>query len=298
MVTVQQVERFLAVIEHGTFTAAAEATNVTQPALSRSIRELERVIGAPLLERGVGPTPVGRAILPAARALLAEAHRVRDAGRQAAGLRTGELHVASLQSLTLGALLPVVHQWQERYPLVELRLSEFTHRERLEEAVRDGFADVAVAPRPATWHGPVRDLGVEEFVLVLPTGEPVPDGRLPVRDLAGRRWVHYERQNGLADVVDQVCAAAGFVPKVAVRTLQTSAAPRLAAAGLGPALVPANVLSPTDAVTVAFPEPAVRRPIAAFTRHDPDPVAAAFIDLLAEHVALLPAHLAPLQIRA
>ncbi|HEX8868952.1 MAG TPA: LysR family transcriptional regulator [Lentzea sp.] len=296
MVTVQQVERFLAVVAHGTFTAAAEQTNVTQPALSRSVRELERVIGAPLLERsarGVGLTPVGRAILPAARAMLAEAHRVLDVGRQAAGLRTGELHVASVQSLTLGALLQVVHHWQERYPQISLRLSEFTHRSRLEEAVRDGFADVAVAPRPDAWAGPVHDLGVEEFVLVLPTGSPVPAGRLPVRSLAGRRWVHYDQENGLSDVVDQVCAAAGFVPEVAVRTLQTSAAPRLAAAGLGPALVPANVLSPTDAVTVAFPEPAVRRPIAAFTRHTPDPVAGAFIALLTEHVALLPAHLQP-----
>lgn len=296
MVNVQQVERFLAVVDHGTFTAAAERTLVTQPALSRSVRDLERIIGAPLLERlprRAELTPVGRSILPAARAMLAEAHRLRDVGRQAAGLQSGELHVAAVQSLTLGALLQVVHQWQERYPLVELRLSEFTHRDRLEEAVRDGFADVAVAPRPHSWNGPVRDLGVEEFVLVLPTGESVPPdgGRLPVRELAGRRWVHYEPANGLAEVVDQVCAAAGFMPKVTVRTAQTSAAPRLAAAGLGPALVPANILSPTDAVTVAFPEPAVRRPIAAFARHAPDPVAAAFIDLLAQHSALLPAHL-------
>lgn len=296
MVTVQQVERFLAVVEHGTFTAAAEQTNVTQPALSRSIRDLERIIGAPLLERcprGGGLTPVGRAILPAARSMLAEAHRLREVGRRAAGLQTGELHVASVQSLTLGALLQVVNRWQEKHPLIELRLSVFTQRSRLEEAVRDGFADVAVGPRPHSWHGPVHDLGVEEFVLVLPTGTPVPPGRFPLRDLTGRRWVHYEPENGLSEVVDQVCAAEGFVPEVAIRTLQTSAAPRLAAAGLGPALVPANVLSPADAVTVAFPAPAVRRPIAAFTRHAPDPVTAEFIDVLTEHVALLPAHLPP-----
>lgn len=298
MVTVRQVECFLAVVDHGTFTAAAEQTLVTQPALSRSVRELERAVGAPLLERlsrHAELTPVGRAVLPAARAMLAEARRLRDAGRQAAGLQSGELHVAVVQSLTLGALLPVVHQWQEQYPLVELRLSEFTHRDMLEQAVKDGFADVAVSPRPESWSGQVHELGIEEFVLVLPTGEAVPPAgtRLPVRDLACRRWVHYEPVNGLAGVVDQVCAAAGFAPRVAVRTAQTSAAPRLAAAGLGPALVPANILSPTEAITVAFPEPAVRRPIAAFTRHGPDPVTAAFIDLLARHSALLPAHLPP-----
>jgi DNA-binding transcriptional LysR family regulator len=296
MVTVRQLECFVAVVDHGTFTAAAEQTLLTQPALSRSVRELERAVGAPLLERlarRAELTPVGRAVLPAARAVLAEARRVVDVGRQAAGLQTGELHVAVVQSLTLGALLPVVHQWQRQYPQVELRLSEFTHRDLLEQAVRDGFADVAVSPRPDVWAGPVRQLGVEEFVIVLPTGEATPPdgGRLPMRDLATRRWVHYEPVNGLADVVDQACAAAGFTPRVAVRTAQSSAAPRLAAAGLGPALVPANILSPTDAVTVAFPRPAVRRPIAAFTRQDPDPVSGAFIELLTQFTALLPPHL-------
>ncbi|MET0234114.1 MAG: LysR family transcriptional regulator [Kibdelosporangium sp.] len=294
MVTVRQLECFLAVVDHGTFTAAAEHLLVTQPALSRSVRELERTVGAPLLERlarRAELTPVGRAVLPAARAVLAEVRRVRELGQQAAGLQAGELHVAVVQSLTLGALLPVVHEWQRQYPQVELRLSEFSHRDRLEQAVWDGFADLAVAPRPDSWPGPVRDLGVEEFVLVLPTGEAVAS-RLPIRDLAARRWVHYEPVNGLAEVVDQACAAAGFTPRAAVRTSQTSAAPRLAAAGLGPALVPANILSPTDAVTVAFPEPPVRRMIAAFTRHEPDPVSAAFIELLVRHSVLVPPHLA------
>jgi DNA-binding transcriptional LysR family regulator len=289
MITVRQVECFIAVVDQGTFTAAAEQLLMTQPALSRSVRELERLVGAPLLERlprRAELTPVGRAVLPAARAMLGEARRVREIGQQAAGLATGDLHVAVVQSLTLGALLPVVRKWQEQHPSVELRLSEFAHRAELETAVQNGFADVAVAPRPDDWAGPVRDLGVEEFVLVLPAGERV-TGRMPVRDLASRRWVHFEQVNGLSEVVDQVCGAAGFTPKVAVRTAQTSAAPRLAAAGLGPALVPANILSPEEPGTVAFPEPAVRRPIAAFTRTQPDPLAAAFIEIAAAHIDLV-----------
>ncbi|MFD8491734.1 LysR family transcriptional regulator [Amycolatopsis sp. NPDC059657] len=293
MVTVRQLECFVAVVDHGTFTAAATELLVTQPALSRSVRELERIVGAPLLERlprQVVLTPVGRAVLPVARATLADARRVREVGRRAAGLLTGELHVAVVQSLTLGALLPAVHEWQRAHPQVELRLTEFAHRDELEESVRDGFADVAVGPRPDDWAGPIRDLGIEEFVVVLPAGEAAPDG-LALSELADRRWVHYDPVNGLAAVVDQACAAAGFTARVAVRTAQTSAAPRLAAAGLGPALVPANILAPSDPVNVVFPTPAVRRPIAAFTRHRPDPVTAAFIELVARLSAVVPPHL-------
>ncbi|MCK2241478.1 LysR family transcriptional regulator [Crossiella sp. S99.1] len=295
MVTVRQLECFVGVVDSGTFTAAAEVLLLTQPALSRSVRELERVVGAPLLERlprGVELTAVGRAVLPAARSALAEARRVREIGRRAAGLLTGELHVAVVQSLTLGALLPVVRLWREEHPEVELRITEFTHRDHLEQVVRDGFADVAVSPRPRDWDGPVRELGTEEFVLILPTGESAPVGeRLPVAGLAQRRWVHFDPVNGLAEVVDRTCAAAGFSPIVSVRTAQTSAAPRLAAAGLGVALVPANILVPTDAMTVAFPEPAVRRPVAAFTRRAPDPMAGAFLELLERAAAVVPAFL-------
>ncbi|MBP2471739.1 DNA-binding transcriptional LysR family regulator [Crossiella equi] len=288
MISTRQLECFLAVVDRGTFTAAAEALLLTQPALSRSVRELERQIGAPLLERlprGVALTAVGRAVLPAARAALCEVERVREVGRRAAGLLGGELHVAVVQSLTLGALLPVVHQWQRERPEVQLRLTEFTHRDALEQAVREGFADIAVGPRPERWDGPVRALGVEEFVLVLADGEEHPPV-LAVSELARRRWVHFDRGNGLAEVLDAVCAAAGFTPLVAVRTMQTSAAPRLAACGLGVALVPGNILVATDPGTVVRPEPPVRRAVAAYTRGAPDPAAAAFLDLLARTVRL------------
>ena len=298
MITLRQLECFVAVVDTGSFTTAAETVLMTQPALSRSVRELERLIGAPLLERlprRVALTPVGRAVLPAARAALAATARVRDLGRRVAGLEAGELRVAAVQSLTLAALLPVVSRWRQQHPRVQLRLLEFAHRSTLEDAMREGAADVAVAPRPQTWAGPLRELGVEEFVVVLPTGEPGPPAgrRLPLRELADRPWVHYEPDNGLAEVVDDACAAAGFTVRTAIRTSQTSAAPRLAAAGLGPALVPANILGPEDPGVVAFLDPPVRRTIAAFTRYRPEPLTTAFIDLVVQHTAVIPAHLIP-----
>ncbi|BCB74643.1 LysR family transcriptional regulator [Phytohabitans flavus] len=230
MATVRQLECFVAVVECGSFTAAAERVLMTQPALSRSIRELERVVGGALLERQPRRavlTPVGRAVLPAAQAALAEVKRVRELGRRAANLDAGELRVAAVQSLTLAALLPVVREWRRRHSGVELRLTEFASLDRLVEAMRAGAADVAVAPRPEGWTGPLRELGVEEFVVVLPAGEegPGPGRRLDLRALSNRAWVHYEPANGLSTVVDAACAAAGFAPRVAVRTAQSSAAP-------------------------------------------------------------------------
>ncbi|MDY0812435.1 LysR family transcriptional regulator [Kitasatospora purpeofusca] len=296
MTTLRQFEYLVTVVDTGSFTRAAELLHVTQPALSHQVRALEKAVGGPLLERlprAVRPTPMGRAVLPHARAALADAERLRAAALSAAGLAGGELELATVYSVSLGLLPPVLRAWRAAHPGVRIRLREFAHTEDLRAAMTAGQADVAVGPLPTGWEGPIRELGVEEFVLVLPADEPEgpegpDDAPVPLTALAGRDWVHYAPGNGLADVLDAACARAGFRPGVAVRTEQTAAAPLLAAAGLGPALVPANIVPPGFDGLVRRPEPPVRRPLVAYTRTRPDALTTAFVELLARRVRLLP----------
>ncbi|MFF8770798.1 LysR substrate-binding domain-containing protein [Kitasatospora sp. NPDC015120] len=297
MATLRQFEYLVTVVDTGSFTRAAELLHVTQPALSHQVRALEKSVGGPLLERlprGVRLTPVGRAVLPHARAALADAGRARAAARQAAGLAGGELELATVYSVSLGILPPVLRAWRAAHPGVRIRLREFAHNEELRAAMAAGQADVAVGTPPADWEGPIRELGVEEFVLVLPEETAAVSGRVPLAELAGCDWVHYAPGNGLADLLDAACAEAGFRPRAAVRTEQTAAAPLLAAAGLGPALVPANIVPAGFEGLVRRPEPPVRRPLAAYTRTRPDALTAAFVELLSGRACLLPDHVAGL----
>ncbi|MFB6891651.1 LysR substrate-binding domain-containing protein [Kitasatospora sp. NPDC056327] len=299
MTTLRQFEYLVTVVDTGSFTRAAELLHVTQPALSHQVRALEKAVGGPLLERlprAVRPTPMGRAVLPHARAALADAERLRSAARQAAGLAAGELELATVYSVSLGILPPVLREWRAAHPGVRIRLREFAHADELRAAMAAGQADVAVGTPPADWEGPIRELGVEEFVLALPAGDDAwaEGARVPLAALADRDWVHYAPGNGLADLLDAACAAAGFRPRAAVRTEQTAAAPLLAAAGLGPALVPANIVPPGFDGLVRHPGPPVRRPLAAYTRTRPDPLTAAFVELLARRARLLPDHVAGL----
>lgn len=281
--TLRQFEYLVTVVDEGSFTRAAELLHVTQPALSHQVRALERAVGTPLLDRlprAVRLTPAGRALLPHARAALAEAGRAVNAARRAADLERGELRVATLYSLTLGALPPVLRRWRADHPDVRVRLFEHRHTDELRDAMAEGQADVAIGPRPDHWPGAVRVLGEEEFVVVLPPDEPRGDS-VDLRSLAHRGWVHYAPTNGLADVLDAACRARGFQPCAAVRTEQTAAAPVLAAAGLGPALVPLTVLPKSFDGAVARPEPPVRRTLVAYTHREPDPLTSAFVDALA-----------------
>lgn len=291
MLSLRQLQYLVTVVDEGSFTRAAEALHVTQPALSHHIRALERAAGAPLLERlprAVGLTPAGRAMLPHARAALSDAARAASAVRQAAGLTAGELRLATVYSISIGVLPPALRAWSRRYPGIDVRLFEHRHAAELAEAMTAGQADLAIGPLPPGWTGPVRTLGTEEFVVAVPADDPLAvQGAAEVEfaALRDRRWVHYGPDNGLAAVLDRACHDAGFRPRTAVRAEQTASAPTLAAAGLGPALFPANLVPDGYEGHILHPKPAVTRVLAAYTRTRLDELSSAFLAVLVENAS-------------
>jgi DNA-binding transcriptional LysR family regulator len=115
----------------------------------------------------------------------------------------------------------------------------------------------------------------------VPSSEPATrDGRVDLSTLADRGWVVFDRGIGLSQLVTAACEHAGFHPRPAVETSQVDAAARLAAAGLGVALVPRdNVPLELRGAVRTLTRPPVWR-ISAFTRRDWSPGAAAYIDIL------------------
>ncbi|MFJ6651006.1 LysR family transcriptional regulator [Streptomyces sp. NPDC091290] len=288
MASLRQLEYLVTVADLASFTRAAETLHVTQPALSHQIRALEQEVGAPLLERlprGVRPTVSGRAMLVHARSVVEKAETAVLAARRAAGLVAGELRVATVYSITLGILPAALTAWSRRHPAVDLRLFEHRHSQELADAVADGQADLAVGPEPPGWRGPMEPLGREDFVVAVSVDDPLAAAEpreVALSHLADRRWVHFAPDHGLADVLDRACGQAGFQPRVAVRTEQTASAPILAAAGLGPALVPANLIPEGYNGLLLAPVPRVSRLLTAYTRTRFDALSTAFIDTLKE----------------
>ncbi|MEA2330901.1 MAG: hypothetical protein QOH58_1039 [Thermoleophilaceae bacterium] len=284
-VNLRHLGSWLIVVEEGSVTAAARRLSISQPALSQQIRALERQIGGPLLERlprGVQPTPLGRALVHDARATLTSAARLRRHARSIASLEGGILEIATLPSLVDATLLEPIRRWHREHAETAIRLREFPLARSMAESVAMGVGDVAIGVRPARWSGPVVSLGWEQFVVLLPPGDPLTEGGGPVdlALLADRNWVLYEPANGLADYVAAACAHAGFRPREAVSTSQVQAAVHLALAGLGPVLVP------SDSVPAEFSDAArpLSKPVVweltAYTRTMLSPAAAAFVELL------------------
>lgn len=286
--------RYLAVVvEEQSFTRAALRLAISQPALSRQIALLERRLRVKLLERssiGVLPTIAGRALLPEMQALLALSERLSRTAREVQQLEAGVLQVATFPTLVTGTLLPAIRRWHEEHPKVQLRVSEFQHRRAMQEAVRLGTVDMAIGSAPVDWSGPEKRVGWNEMLVLLPPRDPLckTRGAIGLEQLATRDWVLYDRAHGLSDVVTAVCLRAGFRPHGAMETSQTEAAARLAAAGIGVALVPvANVLPELAAFSRRLSPPVIWE-IVAYGRSSWSKPALEFLKIAAEENHIVP----------
>src|SRR3989440_1907808 len=281
----RQLACFVAIVEEGSFTRAARRVGITQPSLSQHVRSLEEELGGAVLERlprGVALTPAGRTLLPEARAAVRAVERGRDAARATLALEAGDLEIATVLSMAVGLLPRYIRVWHERYPNVGIRLQEFRHRSLLEEAVEQGVADFAIGPLPLrAWGGPLEQVAWEEFVVVAPPGDPLAARRaIRLEELADREWVLYHADHGRAGILEEVCRRAGFSPRGTVRTSQAEGAARLASAGIGPALVPDNIVLPGIEGWVLRLDPPLIRDIAVYARTELTRTATAFVEVL------------------
>lgn len=290
MPTLRQWEYLVAVADAASFTAAADELHVSQPGLSQQVRVLEAELGAALfdrLPRGIALTPLGRAVLPHARSIVADARRAMDAAASVTIAAAGSIDVVTITSIGIGVLPGILERWIQDHPGVSVNLIEHQSIDAIVAAMHAGAGDVAVAPMPRAWPGPHRLIGREEFVVVARAGHPLAGrGRIALAELAHESWVQFAASHGLSSVLDQFAAAAGFVPRVAMRTPQTAAVPRFAAAGVGVALIPANILDGGFTGEVLPLEGDVTRAVRAFTRSAPDPLVAAFIETVCAHASL------------
>ncbi|MET9862581.1 LysR family transcriptional regulator [Streptomyces smyrnaeus] len=243
----RQLEFFVAVVEEAGFTRAAERLHLAQPGISARIRRLERELGHPLLDRtgrSVTPTEVGEAVLPYARAALEAVENVRHAADAFTGLLRGHVAVGLVSGATgqfdIAAVLADFHR---EHPHVEIALTEDTS-ERMLQALRRGELDIGVLGL-ADEHPPegtAAEIVVDEpVVAAVAPGDPLlahGAGPVGVTALRERALISLPSGTGLRGVLERVCAEAGFRPRVAFEAAAPPLLARLAARGLGVAVVP------------------------------------------------------------
>lgn len=184
---------FVAVAEELHFGRAAVRLHMSQPPLSRAIRQLENDLGAALFHRsaaGVTLTTAGAALLDEARALLDQADRVRVRVAAAAGVST--ITVGMLGDSTDPGATRLAAAYRGRHPDVEVRVRE-TDLTDPTCGLRAGLVDVALTRGPFDETGlTVHELRADPVGAVLRADDPLARrDHLTLADLAGRRWFQF-----------------------------------------------------------------------------------------------------------
>src|ERR1700754_3557811 len=169
MTTLRTLEFVVALVDHGSVSAAAASLHMSQPALSHQIAALEKELGAPVVERlwrGVRVTAAGRASAEEARLALRAADQAIQVGRRVGAGGAGRLRIACAETMTAWLLVPVLRRWRSHRPEVHLDLKEFTSSDQMVSELEAGAVDLAVGPRPTSVSAHVDVLGQEEMVVV------------------------------------------------------------------------------------------------------------------------------------
>ncbi|MDJ0752418.1 MAG: LysR family transcriptional regulator [Ardenticatenaceae bacterium] len=140
----RQIEAFVAVVQSGSFTQAAERLNLAQPSLSARIQQLEQSLNGQLFQRQTRPvqlTPVGQTLLPYAERILGILEAGWEAIRVAQQGFAGRLSVGSPVSVATSLMPLVVDRFSRRYPQAELFI-ETSHSSNLVQQLQDGVLDL------------------------------------------------------------------------------------------------------------------------------------------------------------
>ena len=238
---IRALRYFVEVVQHQSFTAAAEALFVTQPNVSKMIKQLETELGAPLLVkegRRITLTDTGRIVFERGQEILAMQARLHAEVRDLNHHARGEL-VIGIPPLASGLLTPLMARFHNQYPRIELKLFERGSRS-VEDELRSGKLEIGAMLLPVDNNEfDTMQLCRYPLQLIAPANSPwAGKASVSLKDLAQEPFIFYGEGFVLNEIVHAACTRAGFTPIIAGRSSQWDFVASMVEAGVGIALLP------------------------------------------------------------
>lgn len=284
---------FCAVAEQRSFSRAGRTLFISQPAVSKAVRELERQLDLPLIERGsaggggVRLTEGGQALLDHARGIFALERAAAEEVRARVGLKRGRLIVGASTTIAGYWLPPYAAEFARQYPSVQLQV-RVGNTQLVAQALVGCEIDLALVegaiddPRieVAHWRDDELQIIAHARALLARRRRPTPG------ELNAQVWLVREPGSGTREVTDRIMRAHRIEPGRTVEYASNEGIARAVAAGMGIAMLPARVLRELTRMgevrSLHSSAPALTRPLflLQLKERPPSPLVRAFCELL------------------
>ncbi|HTA02504.1 MAG TPA: LysR family transcriptional regulator [Streptosporangiaceae bacterium] len=282
---IRQLEYFLAVVDHGGVTRAAQALHISQPSLSQAIRSLERELQVSLFHRvgrGLVLSPSGEALVGPARHAIRSIEQASDLMQRLQRLEGGRVDICALPSVGTEPLAAWVGYLRRLHPAVAVRIEESDDLAGVIESVRSGGTELGFVTLPAALTGlRCRTLSTQYVVLVCPPGwSGTAAAPIPLEAVGDIPLIVDGRHTAGWSQIEQVLLEHSVDVVVAAEVRHPSSALHLVLSGAGAAFMPLRLalLAYRRGAVIRPTDPPILRQIAVI--HRPEPLSAAAQALL------------------
>lgn len=251
---IRNLEYFIEVARRKSFSQAAEAIHISQPSISRAIKELEAQFGVTLFYRNtkyVELTDAGEFILEQAQQVVSSFENIGTRLEGLTKMQAGKLHIGLPPITAVTTFAHLLSAFRKKYPKIRIQLYEFGPK-KIETSIQDGLLDMGIF---------TPDEGSELYEKVWFEKDPLkvivhPAHRLAQRDiinyqdLIDEEFILYNSDYKLYDIIVGGCKQAGFTPKIALETSQREMMTQMVATNYGIALLPSKICKSLDARTI------------------------------------------------
>lgn len=266
------LDTFRLVISRGSFSGAADALGLSQPAVSLQIRQLEQSLQTRLIERtgrGVRATAAGQALLEHSEYIASVIATARAAVTQHADEISGTVIIGTGATACIHLLPPLLQQLRQQHP--QLKVDVRTgNTAAIIRAVEENQVDIGLVTLPVSSQSVhVSPLYEEDFRLIV-SRETLAPVATPA-ELASLPLIVFEPGSGTRAVIDAWFREAGLRPTPVMELGSIEAIKRMVRAGLGYSLVPAMALAQEEdrvGLSIFAPQPALQRSLGTVMRHD------------------------------
>lgn len=238
---ISQLRALVAVADYGNFSEAALNLELSQSAISHAIASLEDELGVVLLIRGrhgAQPTPVGERVIRQARQVLHLLEGIVKEANLEKGLQGGSVRIASFRSVATHILPTAIARFRHSFPKIAAMISEHPDHAGVDQALREGRADIGFTVLPAGSEFETWEILRDEYVVLLPPTPRLRTAQLTWKQLASYPLILPSPSDACYVMVRNHLLASGFPLKVAYEINEDSTIVSMVVQGLGATILP------------------------------------------------------------